>query len=416
MIAVAEARRFVLAACPPLPPLPVELNDACGLVLAGAVTSQVSVPPFANSAMDGYALRAADTIGAPTYLRVLGSVMAGDEPRIAVGPGEAVRIMTGAALPRGADAVCAVELTHAEDGGMTAVIGRTVAAGANVRLAGEDVAVGAEVFSPGTVITPAHVGVLASLGLEAVVAHARPRVAVLSTGDELVQGPEPLRPGKIYDANRPALIAQLRAEGWEATDLGVVGDDETELARAFEHGACVADAVVATGGVSVGDRDVVKVVLDRLSDGAMQWMQVAIKPGKPFAFGTMAGTATPLFGLPGNPVAALVSYELFVRPALRAMAGHRRLDRPRLSALADDDIAHRGDGTLRLVRVVASTDASGSVHVRLSGGQGSHMLRAMADANALALVNEEVEAGACVEVLLLDADRLAPSGVAGMFP
>lgn len=408
MIPVAEARRFVLACCTPLVPRRVGLGNASGCVLAEPVTAEVSVPPFANSAMDGYALRAADTADAPSRLAVVGSVLAGDEVTIAVGDGEAVRIMTGAPLPPGADAVCMVERTRTEPGATMVVIGEAVEVGTNVRQPGEDIAAGAEVFAAGTVLTPAHIGVLASLGLDSLLVHPPLRVGVVSTGDELAVGPGPLGAGKIRDANRPALLAQLHSEGWEAVDLGVVGDDEGALADVFEGGASSCDVVVASGGVSVGDRDVVKIVLEKLGDGAMRWMQVAVKPGKPFAFATLVSTRTLVFGLPGNPVSALVSYELFVRPALRSMSGHRHLDRPRLSAIAEVDLRRRRDGKLHLLRVLASTGADGALRVRPSGGQDSHMLRAMADANALAVLpdGDGVAAGDAVEILLLDADRL----------
>jgi molybdenum cofactor synthesis domain-containing protein len=254
--------------------------------------------------------------------------MAGDKTMVAVGEGEAVRIMTGAPLPPGADAVCMLEHTRAKADGVIVIIEEAVDPGTNVRHTGEDIASGAEVFARGTVLTPPHIGVLASLGLDEVLVYPHLRVGVVSTGDELAQGRGALSPGKIRDANRPALLAQLRAEGWQTIDLGPVGDDEMALLHAFERGALVSDAVVVSGGVGAGDRDFVKVALEKMSEGTMRWMQVAVKPAKPFAFGTLATAGTPVFGLPGNPVAALVSYELFVRPALRAMAGHRGLERP----------------------------------------------------------------------------------------
>ena len=252
-------------------------------------------------------------------------------------------------------------------------------------------------------------------GIETVSVHPRPRVAVVSTGDELATASGTLAPGQIRDANRPALLAQLRVDGFQVVDLGTVGDDELALAHILEEGASSCDAVVATGGVSVGDRDVVRVVLEKLCGQAMRWMQVAVKPAKPFAFGTLASNQTPVFGLPGNPVSALVSYELFVRPALRAMAGYRVLDRPRLSATAETDLGRRRDGKLHLLRVLAQTGDDGTLRVRLSGGQDSHMLFAMAEANALALLpdGDGVAAGGRVDVLLLDTERLGPGGEEG---
>jgi len=419
VILVAEARRYVLANCARLAPRLLALGDAAGCVLAEQVTAKVSVPPFANSAMDGYAVRAADTIHPPARLRVVGSVRAGDDAMIAVGGGEAVRIMTGAPLPRGADATCRVEHTRSEDGGTIVVIEEPVDPGTNVRHPGEDIVSGAEVFAAGTALTPPHVGVLASLGLDAILVYPRPRVGVVSTGDELVSRPGVLCWAKIRDANRPALLAHLRAEGWETVDLGVVGDDETALSQVLNHGASTCDAIVVSGGVGPGDRDVVRIVLERLSNGAMRSMEVAVKPAKPFAFGTLAGDRTPVFALPGNPVATLVSYELFVRPALRAMTGHPHLDRSCLSAVAEVDLIRHNDGKLHLMWVRARSGTDGRLRVRPSGGQESHMLRAMADANALALIpdGDGVAAGKAVDVLLLDTDHLGPleAGPAGLW-
>lgn len=405
---VGEARKFVLASCRLLTPHRVVLGDASGCVHAEQVTAEVSVPPFANSAMDGYAVRAADTINAPTRLRVVGSLLAGDDNAITVCHGEAVRIMTGAPLPRGVDAVCIVEHTRARAGGTIVVIEEAVDPNTNVRRAGEDIATGAEVFATGTVLAPPHIGVLARLGLDAILVYPRPRVSVVSTGDELASSPGTLGLGKIRDANRPALLTQLRVEGCETIDLGTVGDDKVALSHVFDEGGLISDAVVVSGGVGAGDRDIVRVVLENMSNGAMRWMQVAVKPAKPFAFGMLARTGTPVFGLPGNPVAAVVSYELFVRPALRAMAGHRGLDRPCLSAVAEVDLRRRHDGKLHLLWVLAKTGIDGTLSVRPSGCQDSHMLRAMAGANALALIpdSDGVSAGDSVDVLVLDPNRL----------
>jgi len=409
VISVEEARSFVLPACLPLTPRQMAVDEALGCVLAREVVAGEPIPPFANSAMDGYAVRAEDTAAAPSRLAVVGSVMAGEHSGVAVGAGEAVRIMTGAPLPPGADAVCMIERTRTQDDA-TVVVEVAVDAGANVRYPGEDIASGETVFGAGTSLSPGHVGVLAALGMETVLVHPRPLVGVLSTGDELVEGGAALPPGKIRDSNRHALLAQVRQSNFEAVDLGIVRDDAHELAKAFERGAARCDALVTTGGVSVGDLDMVKVVLDKLSGGSMRWMQVAVKPGKPLAFGTLAATGTPVLGLPGNPVSALVSFELFARPALRRMAGQRRLGRPVLAGVAEVDLRRPSDGKLHLVRAIATADASGTVLVRPSGRQKSHMLRAMAEANCLALLpdGEGVAAGGHVALWLLDADRLAP--------
>jgi len=224
-------------------------------------------------------------------------------------------------------------------------------------------------------------------------------VGVLSTGDELSDEPGPLRPGQIRDSNRPTLLALLRGSGCEAVDLGLVPDDEEAIAAAVRRGTQECDAVLTSGGVSVGDFDLVKTVLDRL--GQMRWMQVAIRPAKPFAFGTVDGT--PVFGLPGNPVSSMVSFELFARPALRQMMGHTQLDRPRARAVADEPLRRTPDEKIHFVRVVAAMGADGRYHLRSAGGQGSHQLAAMAAANALAVLpdGDGVAAGAEVDTLLL---------------
>jgi len=408
MIPIAEARLFVLSGCAPLPPRRVSLEDSAWHVLAQTVLASEDIPRFANSAMDGYAVRWADTKASPVRLRVVGTVMAGQSPVTAVGEGEAVRIMTGAPMPPGADAVCMVENTRTESDGSVVVIETPVEDGMFVRRAGGDIASGEEVFAPGALLTPPHLGVLASLGVESVAVHPRPRVGVISTGDELSDGPDPLPPGKIRDANRPSLLAQLRTDRFEVGDLGVAKDDETALSRLLEDASSEFDAVVASGGVSVGDRDVVRFVLEKLGGESMRWMQVAVRPAKPFAFGVLGPSATPVFGLPGNPVSALVSYELFVRPALRSMAGHKSLDRPRFKAIVDVDCTRRPDGKVHLIRVLACTASDGSIHVDPSRGQESHMLHALAEANALAILPDGngVRAGASLDVLLLDAERL----------
>jgi molybdenum cofactor synthesis domain-containing protein len=409
MIPVDEARRLVLASCGALPPTRLDTGAAAGHVLSEAIRATEAVPPFTNSAKDGYAVRAADTARPPARLRVVGSLMAGDRPSFVLSPGEAARIMTGAPLPGGADGVCMVEYTRLEDGGSTVVLDTAVDVGAEVRKAGEDIAAGGDVFAPGTVLRPAHVGVLSSLGIESVLVHRRPVVGVLSTGDEIAPAGAALVPGQIRDANRPALLAQLRADGFDPLDLGLVGDDESLFAQVLDEAVGTCDAVVASGGVSVGDRDVVRLVFEKLVGAATHWMQVAVKPAKPFAFAVHTDPSSLLFGLPGNPVSALVSYELFVRPALRLMAGHRVLERPRLRAVAEERLARRPDGKLHLLRVAGGTDERGSLRVRPSGGQDSHMLLAMAQANGLALVpdGDGIAAGEDVEVMLLDDDGLA---------
>ena len=389
----------------------VALDAALGCVVAEPVIAAGPVPVFANSQMDGYALRATDCADG-ARLRIVGSVVAGEVARRPVGAGEAVRIMTGAPLPEGADAVVMVEQTSTDNEGSVVVVRGSVRPGDYVRRAGEDIEAGEVAIEAGTVLSPAHLGVLASLGEATVLVHPVPRVGVVSTGDELAEAGGRLHPGAVRDANRPALLGLVRSSGFEATDLGIVADEPGRIAAALRGAATRCDALITSGGVSVGDRDYMKVVLDDLTAGAMCWMQVAIKPAKPFAFGVLAATGTPVFSLPGNPVSAVVSFELFVRPALRKMAGHRELDRPAVDALADEDLRRVADGKLHLVRVIATLCPDGRVHVCSSGGQASHLLKAMAMANALALLPDGtgVAAGEEVRVMLLDAGGLAPVG------
>jgi molybdenum cofactor synthesis domain-containing protein len=409
MIPLDDAVAHVLAGCRALPPvrMPVSL-EAVGCVLAADVVAREPVPPFANTAMDGYAIRAADVAAVPVTLPVVAEVAAGHPAPRPLRPGEAMRIFTGAPMPEGADAVVMVERTERRDGGTAVEIQLSVDPGNHVRAVGEDLHAGQRVFGAGDELTPARLGVLASLGIDEVEAHPRPRVGVMSTGDELVVGPDPLQPGQIRDSNRPALLALVARGGFDAVDLGRVPDDEAAIAAGLERGAATCDAILTSGGVSMGDIDLVRVVLDRM--GKMRWMQVAIRPAKPLAFGVIrAGDGrrrVPVFGLPGNPVSSLVSFELFARPGLRRLAGqpHPRLHRPRLTATADEALARRPDGKVHLVRVVATAGERGVLHVRSSGGQGSHQLAAMARANALAVVpdGDGVRLGGQVEVILLE--------------
>jgi molybdopterin molybdotransferase len=364
--------------------------------------------------MDGYAVRAADTVRAPVRLRVIGGVAAGDVATAAVSRGEAMRIMTGAPMPPGADAVCMIEHTSADRGGSAVRIEEAVAPGWNVRQRGDDITVGAELCAPGTQLGPAHIGVLASLGVQSLLVHPRPRVGVLSTGNELSAASGALTPGKIRDANGPALLAQLASDGFPGVDLGMAGDDEVVLADLLEGGARRCDAIISSGGVSVGDGDLFRAALEKLASGTMRSLHVAVKPGQHIAVALLGQRRTPVFGLPGNPVAALVSYELFVRPALRAMAGCQLLDRPRLSAIAESDLRRRPGPKLHLLRVAARIGSDGVLRVRSSGGQQSHMMLATAHANALALLPDGngVRAGERVEVLLLGTDALAHAGCA----
>ena len=407
MIPLDDARRRVFADIKPLPIVEVALADARGLVLAETVSATEAIPPFANTAMDGFAIRSADLDGAsdatPVELPIVATVAAGAVAPRPLGAGEAMRIMTGAPIPDGADAVVMVELTEVrpvQGGDDIVAVQAEVPVGNHIRPAGDDVEAGTPIFGPGTALTPATLGVLASLGRETVRAHRRPRVGVISTGDELVVGPRPLKPGQIRDSNRPALLALLEELGVEAIDLGLKRDDERVIETSLRAAAERCDAIITSGGVSMGDFDFVKAVLSRL--GEMNWMQVAIKPAKPLAFGLMLGT--PVFGLPGNPVSSLVSFELFARPSLRKMMGHTELERRHVVAIASEPLRRGSDGKVHFQRVRVSTDADGGWRVGSAGGQGSHQLSAMARANGLAVLpdGEGVAAGGRVRVLLLD--------------
>lgn len=396
MISLDDAQSTILDAVPPLAPRMFARGDARGLVLAQEVVAREPVPPFANTGMDGYAVRAADT---PGSLRVVGELPAGRAPTIAVGPGEAIRIMTGAPMPEGADAVVMVERTRVEGDNVVVEVAKP---GEHVRLAGGDVDAGELVFKSGTLLTPAHLGVLASLDVQEVSCHPRPRVGVISTGDELVERGA-LEPGRIRDSNRPMLLALVEDLGCEAIDGGIVGDDERAITAAVEHAADTCDVLLTSGAVSIGDYDFVKLVLERVAKqrgGSSLWAQVAIKPAKPLSFAMLG--PVPAFGLPGNPVSSRVSFELFARPALRKLAGRSDVAAEPVLATAAAAMPRRADGKLHLDRVRVWLE-DGRYRCERAGAQASNVLSGMAGANGLALLpdGEGVVAGAEVRVLLL---------------
>ena len=401
MISLEDARDRIFSDIGVLDATRTPLADALGLVLAEPIVADEPVPPFANSAMDGFAVRAGDTTGAseasPVRLPVVATIAAGQVAPRPLAPGEAMRIMTGAPIPPGADAVIMVELTRSE--GSLVELLAAAPPGNHVRPAGDDLQPGTEVFPAGTTLGPGHLGVLASLGIDAPLVHRRPRVGVLSTGDELVVGPVPLRPGQIRDSNRVTLLGLAREAGAEPVDLGLVRDDEQAVAEALTAAAARCDVLLTSGGVSMGDFDYVRAFLER--QGRLNWMQVAIRPAKPLAFGLLDGT--PVFGLPGNPVSSMVSFELFARPSVLRLMGRSDTERPQVAALAAEPLRRRPDGKVHFVRVIASQEPDGAWRVRSAGGQGSHQLAAMATANGLAVVPEGdgIPAGGRVSVLLL---------------
>ncbi|MBV9659673.1 MAG: molybdopterin molybdotransferase MoeA [Acidimicrobiales bacterium] len=386
MIPLEEAQAEVVAACAPRFPVSVELSDALGLVLAEPIRAAEDVPPFRNTAMDGYAVRAADVAGAspgrPARLRGIGTLPAGRAPSHPVGPGEALRIMTGALFPDGADAVAIVENTRLD--GDDVLVEAPAVLGEHIRPAGDDIASGQELFRAGTVLGAGHLGVLSSVGCQRLTVVPAPVVGVLSTGDELVEGPVVLQPGQIRDSNRQTLLSLLRRDGFRPVDLGIARDDQAEIEEVLADATGRCDAVLTSGGVSMGDFDYVKAVLDRI--GRMHWMQVAIRPAKPFAFGLVG--ETPVFGLPGNPVSSMVSYEVLARPGLRRMSGRLEgdLHRAAVAAVVDDQ-GWQGwrDERTTFVRATCRFGPDGRLLVSSTGGQGSHQLYAMAQADCLAI-------------------------------
>lgn len=405
MIPLDDAVETVLAECEVLEARSYDVVDALGLVLAEDVDAPSPVPPFANSAMDGYAVVASDAAGAtpenPVRLKVIGTIAAGHAPTASVRSGEALRIMTGALFPDGADAVAIVETTRTE--GETVLVDAPAKAGEHVRRAGEDIEAGERVFAAGTVLGPGHIGVLSSVGREKVRVVPAPVVGVLSTGDELVDGGGPLLPGQIRDSNRRTLLSLLARDGYRGVDLGIARDDEKDIEQRLTDAALSCDAILTSGGVSMGDFDYVKAVLDRIA--SMKWMQVAIRPAKPFAFGTIG--SVPVFGLPGNPVSSMVSYEVLARPGLRRLSGiaGAELRREVVPGLAGERWVGARDGRTSFVRVWAEFRPDGRLHASAAGGQGSHQLKAMSLSNALAVVGPgaEVAVGDPVGLMFLRA-------------
>ena len=382
MIPVAEARARILAdmaSAAPEETLPV--SRGLGRVLAKDVIAPFDVPLADNSAVDGYAVRAADLAASGrARLRVVADLPAGAVYAHAIGSREALRIMTGAPMPRGADTVVPQEL--AESAGEWAEL-RAVEPGANVRARGEDVRSGAVVLRAGAVLRPQDLGLVASLGYCEVRVHRRPRVALLSTGDEVVEPGQPRRPGQIYDANRFSLGGMIQAAGADPLDLGIVPDVRDRLRERLLDAAGAANVVLTSGGVSVGDYDHVKGVLSEI--GHIDFWQVAMQPGRPFAVGRIA--STPFFGLPGNPVASVLCFHLFVRPALWKLGGRTRLDAECVTATAAEPMRKKAGRREFKRGVLRFTD--GGYEVSTTGPQGSGILSSMVVANCLIILEED---------------------------
>ncbi|MEV0602913.1 gephyrin-like molybdotransferase Glp [Streptomyces sp. NPDC050315] len=421
---VADHIQDVLSKIRPLEPIELQLLDAQGCVLVEDVTVPVALPPFDNSSMDGYAVRVADVAGAteayPATLTVIGDVAAGSGDLPPVGPGEAARIMTGAPLPPGAEAVVPVEWTDGGTGGGPATtmrarstdpagasgevrVHRPVEAHAYVRARGSDVSAGEPALAAGTVLGPPQIALLAAIGRATVKVRPRPRVVVMGTGSELVQPGEPLGPGQIHDSNSFALTAAARDAGALAYRVGAVADDADTLRAAIEDQLIRADIVVTSGGVSVGAYDVVKETLADFSgeEGSVEFRRLAMQPGKPQGFGLIGPDRTPLLALPGNPVSSYVSFELFVRPAIRALMGLQDVHRYTERARCTQDITSSPQGKRQFLRG-RHDPVSGTVTP--VGGAGSHLVKALAHANCLIAVPEdvtEVAAGDEVDVVLL---------------
>jgi molybdopterin molybdotransferase len=403
MRSVDEHLAEILARVGPLGQMELHLLDAHGCVLAEDVVAPTPLPAFDNSSMDGYAVRAADVAGAtpqsPVSLPVVGDIAAGSQKVFSVQQGLCVRIMTGAPIPPGADAVVPVEWT--DQGVQKVRIGHPPPAGAFIRRAGEDVRSGDVVLKSGSLIGATHVGLLAAVGRRNVVVRPKPRVVVISTGAELVDLGETPGHGQLVDANSYAITAAVREAGAIAYRVGVVTDEPRLLQRAIEDHLIQADLIVTSGGVSVGAYDVVKQVLGEM--GKVGFHKVAMQPGMPQAFGTVGDEEVPVFGLPGNPVSALVSFEVFVRPALRRMLGAEPIGRPTVMSTLTQPV--RSPASKRQFLRVHVTRHGDQVMAEPTGGQGSHMLAGLAAANALAVIPEdttELPAGAQVSTWLLE--------------
>ena len=416
MISVEEARARVLAFVERLEPERVPLLEALGQALAEDVVAGFDIPPLDNTAMDGYAVRAADTAGAseadPRTLAVVADLAAGYVRETPLGAGEAVRIMTGAPVPPGADAIVPFEETdetlrepgQAPTRGDAVAVFKAAAPAANIRRRGEDIRAGQAALEAGRVVRASEIGVLSSLGRTDVAVYRRPEVAILSTGDEIAPPGGERRPGQIYDANAHGVAALVRACGGRPRLLGIARDTVEDLTAHIRAGLD-ADLIVTSAGVSRGDFDVVKDVLAR--EGAIDFWTVRMKPGKPLAFGAFEapdGRRVPHLGLPGNPVSSMVAFELFGRPAIFKMLGKAGWERPVVRAVTRDRIVNT-DGRRFFARCIVTTGDDGRLYADLTGPQGSGILTSMSAANGLTIIPEDLphaDPGDEIDVMMID--------------
>ena len=400
MLSVAEGRNRILSQIvAPSTETTVELKEALGQIVASDIFSPVNVPQHTNSAMDGYAIRS-DDLGRESY-QVVAQVMAGHSYDNPLNHGEAVRIMTGAPVPQNADTVIMREQAQQIDDSVTFDLGMgAIRAGQNVRQAGEDLAIGQAAVQSGTQITAPELGMIASLGLSSVTIRPQVKVAIFSTGDEVQHPGEAQKPNCIYDSNRYTLHAMLTKVGCEVIDLGIIEDSEKALEATLSTASEQADLILSSGGVSVGDADYIKTVLDKL--GQINFWRINMRPGRPLAFGHI--DTTPFFGLPGNPVAVMVAFMQFVEPAIRKLQGMNDWQAPFFTAVAEEKLRSR-PGRTEYSRGIFGIDANGRLTVRSAGKQGSGILRSMSEANCLIEILPEqpgVEIGEKVRVIPLE--------------
>ena len=402
MITVEEAQEIIFAKIKPIDSSEIDIQDALGRVLSEDVFSERAIPPWANSAMDGYAVRSEDiknaTKGNPVELKVIERIQAGVKAKSVLREGEAIRIMTGAPMPQGADEIVLQEETDESDSGVVKIY-LSVESGESVRVAGEDVEIGDLVVSKGTKLTPPAIGMLANIGMDSCSVYNKPRVAILATGEELVDLKEIPDEGQIFNSNSYALAAQVEEAGGEAILLGIAKDNTEDLVKGIKRGMS-ADILITSGGVSVGDFDLVKDTLQDLGNEINFW-RVRMKPGKPMAFGMLGGN--PFFGLPGNPVSTMVSFELFVRPSLLKMQGLKNIFRAKVNATLKGELL-KSPERRHYIRAVTTFNENQWESTPLEV-QGSNILHSMVKSNSLVLFPEyetKLEDAQTVEVILLD--------------